>query len=373
MADLSHLQQLDAPDKEQLYREFWAGNLPGTVLVNASQRLHNPQPPTVGAEQFADDPFGQHLAAEYTRLTQRDWTRDDAVPSPMVPVGPTGTIATAFGSTYDPAYDWTHQCLKCPEAIWDLEPPRLGAGLTGWYLDGVRYMAEAVGDALPVCFAQVMQGPLSTCSMILDDQVLLEAMYTHPEAIHRLLEMVTDFIVELAQEIRRLLPRPVPTNFFDVYLPDGQGIGLSDDLAAVVSPWLYRDFVVPHLNRLSDTFGGVFLHACGDPAGVYPVWGEVRGFRGFDIGATEADVTEAFRCFSGSAVIVLHVGLNSAPHFPSRLAVVEEILRHVTPESSVYINATSHISNLPPVTPDEWDAESAQIVARVRAHSPRNA
>ena len=107
----------------------------------------------------------------------------------------------------------------------------------------------------------------------------------------------------------------------------------------------------------------------GNPAAVYPVWGEIRGFRGLDIGVTEADLAQAFRWFSGSAVIACHVGLNSAPHFPSRLAVVEQILPHVTPESSVLINASTYFANLPAVTPDEWDAESAQIVARVRAHS----
>jgi uroporphyrinogen-III decarboxylase len=205
--------------------------------------------------------------------------------------------------------------------------------------------------------------------MILDDQVLLEAMYTHPDEIHKLLGMVTDFIIDFAREARRLLARPVPTSFQDVYFPDEQGLCLCDDLAAVVSPWLYREFVLPHMNRISDAFGGLFLHACGNPSAVYPIWGEIRGFRGFDIGSTEADLAEAFRCFSGSAVIVCHVGLNSAPHFPSRLAAVEHILQHVTPDSSVLINANTYIANLPATVPDEWDAESAQIMERVRAHS----
>ena len=369
MMDLTSLRQLDDPGKEQLYREFWAGARPGTALVVASRRARNRQTVAVPEERDAGDPFSAHFAAECARLLARDWAGDDSIASPMVPIGPTGTIATAFGSTYDPAYDWTHKCLKTPEEIDDLEPPRLGDGLTGRYLKGVRYTAEQVGDALPVCYAQAMQGPFSTCSMILDDQVLLEAMYTHPDQIHRLLGMVTDFTIEFAQAARRLLPRPVPTSFSDVYFPDGQGICLCDDLAAVVSPWLYSDFVLPHMNRISDAFGGVFVHACGNPSAVYPVWGEIRGFRGFDIGATEAALSEAFRHFSGSAVIVCHVGLNSAPHFPSRLAVVEEILRHMIPESSVLINANSFIANMPAVSPEEWDAEAAQIVECVRAHS----
>jgi hypothetical protein len=366
---LSLLHSLDDPAKEQLYREFWAGSRPGTVLVSASQRAREPRELPLPDEGPAADPFRAHLAAEVARLVGRDWLSDDAVPSPTVPIGPTGTIATAFGATYDPGLDWTSQCLRVPEEVWDLEPPCLGAGLTGRYLEGVQYVAETIGDALPVCYAQCLQGPLSTCAMILDDQVLLQAMYTHPEAIHRLLDMVTDFIIDFAREARRLLPRPVPTSFHDVYFPHGQGLCLCDDLASVVSPWLYRDFVLPHMNRASEVFGGLFVHACGNPSAVYPVWAEVRGLRGLDIGATEADLAEAFRCFSGSAVIACHVGLNSAPHFPSRLAVVEEILRHVTPESSVLINASTYIANLPAVTPEEWDAESAQIVARVRAHS----
>jgi hypothetical protein len=325
----------------------------------------------VSPDEYGDDPFARHLTFECARIAARDWLSDDAVASPLVPIGPTGTIATAFGSTYDPNLDWTNQCLMAPEAIREIEPPALGAGLTGRYLEGVRYTAEAIGTALPVCYAQCMQGPLSTCSMILDDQVLLQAMYTHPDEIHQLLGMVTDFIIDFAQEARRLLPRPVPTSFWDVYVPDGQGICLCDDLAAVTSPWLYRDFVLPHMNRISDAFGGLFLHACGEPSAVYPIWNEIRGFRGFDTGVTEADVAEAIRWFSGSAVIVCHIGLNSAPHFPSRLAAVEHILQHVTAESSVLINATSYITNLPPVSPDEWDVESAQIVERVRACAPR--
>ena len=79
-------------------------------------------------------------------MLERDWTSDDGVASPVVPIGPTGTIATAFGATYDPAYDWTSQCLKTPEAIRDLEPPRLGAGLTGRYLDCLLYTSDAADE-----------------------------------------------------------------------------------------------------------------------------------------------------------------------------------------------------------------------------------
>ena len=132
--DLSCLPQLDDPGKEQLYREFWAGDHPGAVLVSASQKTPGPRAAPVSDEGGSDDPFSGHLASEVARLVGRDWTSDDAVPSPTVPIGPTGTIATAFGATYDPGLDWTNQCLREPEEIMDLEPPRLGAGLTGRYL-----------------------------------------------------------------------------------------------------------------------------------------------------------------------------------------------------------------------------------------------
>jgi hypothetical protein len=368
--DLAWLRDLDDEAKEQTYREFWRGERPGSVLVHAS-RYHReprwpPRPPDLDPED-RERWFRYHLDCQLEQLQSRDWSADDALPSVVVPIGPTGTLATAFGSHYDTARDWTTQCLRSPEEVRQLRKPTLSDGLIGHYLEGVRYTADAVGEALPICFGQCLQGPLSTSSMILDDQVLLEAMYTHPKEVHRLLDMVTDLLLEFIAAAQRCLPRPVPTTFNEMYFPDGLGVCLADDLAAVVSPWLYEEFGVPYMNRISEAFGGLVLHSCGDPTMNLPVLRGIRNFRGLDLGATECSVPAALDAVSGSAVVAFHIGLNTAPHFPSRLACVEHVLRHARPNGSLFINASTYACGLPEGSWQEWNDESALIVERVRA------
>jgi len=89
-------------------------------------------------------------------------------------------------------------------------------------------------------------------------------MYTHPTEIHLLLRMVTDYLIEFMASARRLLPRPVSSNFLEIYLPADLGVGVSDDLAPSSRPPV-RGIRGSLLNQLSDAFGGLFLHSCGNP------------------------------------------------------------------------------------------------------------
>ncbi len=48
------------------------------------------------------------------------------------------------------------------------------------------------------------------------------------------------------------------------WLPDDLGVVFTEDLMPLLSPELYREFGVPYLKRLADTFGGAFIHCCGE-------------------------------------------------------------------------------------------------------------
>ncbi|MGC8778258.1 MAG: hypothetical protein ACP5Q4_06225, partial [Candidatus Caldatribacteriaceae bacterium] len=85
---------------------------------------------------------------------------------------------------------------------------------------------------------------------------------------------------------------------------------VSEDLLALLSPKLYREFALPYLTRLSQTFGGVFIHSCGNFVHNLPVLREVKGLRGVNFGATETPVEEVLRVLGGEVVVSPHVGLN---------------------------------------------------------------
>ncbi len=48
--------------------------------------------------------------------------------------------------------------------------------------------------------------------------------------------------------------------------PGFGGVWIRDDDSTVLSPDLYREFVVPHDGRVLEAFGGGTLHYCGDGA-----------------------------------------------------------------------------------------------------------
>ena len=58
---------------------------------------------------------------------------------------------------------------------------------------------------------------------------------------------------------------------------------VANDVAVMLSPALHDEFGVPYLNRLSDAFGGVYIHSCGDWTHLFSSLETVRGLRGLAI------------------------------------------------------------------------------------------
>ncbi len=67
------------------------------------------------------------------------------------------------------------------------------------------------------------------------------------------------------------------------YIPPEVGLRISDDTAAVMSPKLYREFGVAYNTKLSEAFGGIVVHSCGDLQPVLPVMMGTPGLQGIDL------------------------------------------------------------------------------------------
>ena len=55
------------------------------------------------------------------------------------------------------------------------------------------------------------------------------AMYTNPKEVHHLMRLMTDLIIAFVKEQRARSPEFLPCHFPPVWLPDGQGIAISED------------------------------------------------------------------------------------------------------------------------------------------------
>src|SRR5690606_39515273 len=109
-------------------------------------------------------------------------------------------------------------------------------------------------------------GPLEAAALSVGHNNFLMTMLTHPEAIHHLLQMVTDLTIEVAQAQRAIVAEYggefVPS-LHQPWLPDGFGFGVSNDECVMISAEMHEEFHVPYLNQLSEVFGGIYHHSCG--------------------------------------------------------------------------------------------------------------
>jgi hypothetical protein len=144
------------------------------------------------------------------------------------------------------------------------------------------------------------------------------------------MRLVTDLIIAFVKEQRSRSPQFLPCHFPPVWLPEGQGISISDDCLAVLSPKLYQEFALPYVNELSEEFGGVVIHSCGNFLHQLDNLAKVRGLRGLNFGASETPFEAVWERFGGRTAILPHLGLNKDFPFDSHVEFIEHIFRTAT-------------------------------------------
>ncbi len=119
---------------------------------------------------------------------------------------------------------------------------------------------------LPVSFTD-NQGPLNIALNLVGLERLIIWMAEEPTVVHELMDFCTTVLIDWLRLQKERAGAPADGGAFPhlVPLPDGVGgVWLSDDDSTVLSPRLYREFVVPYNGRVFAAFGGGTLHYCGD-------------------------------------------------------------------------------------------------------------
>jgi hypothetical protein len=289
-----------------------SGQLPITPYVkNKEMQLQG----TLGALKWRDtltfdDPFIPHLQP-YAGVT---------------------VFASAFGCEiefFDHTLPWAHPVIKAgdpPEKVYDLEKPSITNGQLGEMLEFTDYFVEKTGGQYPIAITD-LQGPMDTAYLVWDSSEFMMAMYTNPKEVHHLMRLATDLTIDYIKEQRARSPQFVACHYPPLWLPDGQGIAISDDALAVLSPKTYEDFALPYVNEMSEEFGGIFIHSCGNFVHQLDNLEKVNGLRGLNFGASEMPFDAVWERFNGKTAIIPHLGLNKEIHFDTRRDYIEHILK----------------------------------------------
>ena len=87
-------------------------------------------------------------------------------------------------------------------------------------------------------------GTMLNANDIYGSENVMTGMFEEPEFISKLLEIITDKIIQWVEYSKQVCGDPK------------EGVFLGDDGAANLSPALYEEFLLPHHKRLQDYFGG---------------------------------------------------------------------------------------------------------------------
>ena len=107
------------------------------------------------------------------------------------------------------------------------------------------------------------QGVLNTAAMVLREEVLLTAMLDEPDRLHAFLDRVCEANIAFMRAAVGGAGRVDGNIWPYAWLPERFGVMITEDLMPLLSPQQYKRFGLPYLKRISDAFGGVFIHCCG--------------------------------------------------------------------------------------------------------------
>ena len=356
------LEQSQYENKKAYMRDLWEGRARGALAYNSNmpgngkEYVYKPESDHIG-EQF--------LAQYFQSIGQRNWNSDSAIPM-FQPIsrlsGGGGVLATAFGGIYNKEYNHTAPIIHSADKIESLNlNPTLKDGLIPQALEIIKYIVERTEGKIPVQMYNA-GGPMDIASMVVHDIELLAGLYTHPRQVHRLLQACTDLYIEFYQAQQAIVPEWSPVITEDMYIPSGQGILCGEDWLATISAETAAEFEVPYINQISDAFGGVAIHSCGELMHQFEILkNSVKNLRGLYFNAGTTSFKSTVEAFKGTDVVLMpRWDVNKPFRFESRIDFVKKLLSLKTDDITVYL-----IASFPedPIIPEEKDpGETSRVI-----------
>jgi len=110
------------------------------------------------------------------------------------------------------------------------------------------------------------QGPLNIALTLCGVENFFVWVREEPMLAHHLMDYATEVLIDWLRVQKQYAGQSENSGAFphSILLPEGfGGVCISDDDCTVMSPRMYREFVVPYNSRVFKAFGGGTLHYCG--------------------------------------------------------------------------------------------------------------
>jgi len=289
-----------------------------TVFLD-KQDLKGPTDPRMGLIQKPRQPVTRKLYYENPELYLTDQLdlierrsalglNDCWVPSLNLIYG-INPVAEAFGCQFvrdnNNAVPWAMPVCSDPDLVDTLDADLEKSPAGCFILTTMQNWRNLTQGILPLC-AVPIYSPLCTTAQIMGSTEFLTALHTHPAKIHTLLDRITDLTIEWVERQYKAAGGNL-RGMGQYHVPATNGVVLSDDEQVLISPTMYQEFGVPYISRISERFGGVYLHFCGGNTHNLRCLRQIPGLRGIDSQCNPAQFTTARNILGDDMLILTRV------------------------------------------------------------------
>jgi len=201
---------------------------------------------------------------------------DDYIPGIFLNVGCVG-VDIAYGADihWDDNPEQTpyikSSVLGKPEDVFSLVKPDVKKdGMFPMFLDWMRYFFKETEGRIPVS-GMDNNGITGVAHDLLGSSNFYMALIDNEEAIHHLLNLISDTIVDFTDECIEIaggIDNMTSTDWFYFWCPEGKKGHVSCDASANYGPDLFRKYDIPYNNKIIEKYGSGLLHNCGpNPCG----------------------------------------------------------------------------------------------------------
>ncbi len=237
-----------------------SGNPERELSFGISAAAQMPKHPGGGSERWR-----QAMLDELAAMTAYMQLPGDYCPGMTPPGfahGHSQGITDIFGARVEEQPDGNYFTYPFPAdtaLVDDIQVQPIQSSIYWNAVEWMNYVRSVVGGDVPFR-NPVMTGPIDTANYLLGTTTLLEWVYTEPDTLHRLLQKVTDVIIEMMNALKEaavVTPRAH-------HIACGRGgFDLCSEVRSLVSMSIYEEFEAPYLMQIGGKVGTFGAHSCG--------------------------------------------------------------------------------------------------------------